>query len=189
MKTITQITEEKQDKVLQSPMLAQVIMKLKNALAEEILAYYQYTILEYFVNTASIDKNIEKLFKDITKDFNENAKEELEDHAYWILGRLRDLGSDWSSIANPMLLDQVAEHKYIEPSDVNPMVAVGQVSEAELGAIETYKDLIEFTEECDPITHKKMKEILKDEEKHLKEMEEFKKKYEDLFKEEPTDEK
>ena len=41
MKTITQITEEKQDKVLQSPMLAQVIMKLKNAFAEEILAYYQ----------------------------------------------------------------------------------------------------------------------------------------------------
>ena len=56
MKTITQITEEKQDKVLQSPMLAQVIMKLKNAFAEEILAYYQYTILEYFVNTVSIDK-------------------------------------------------------------------------------------------------------------------------------------
>jgi hypothetical protein len=33
-----------------------------------------------------------------------------------------------------------------------------------------------------------MKEILKDEEKHLKEMEEFKKKYEDLFKE-PVDQK
>ena len=63
------------------------------------------------------------------------------------------------------------------------MVAVSQVAEAELGAIETYKDLIEFTKECDPITNKKMKEILKDEEKHLKEMEEFKKKYEDLFKE------
>ena len=190
MKTITQITEEKQDKVLQSPMLAQVIMKLKNAFAEEILAYYQYTILEYFVNTVSIDKKVENLFKDIIKDFNrtlirytlEDAKEELEDHAYWILGRLRDLGSDWSSIANPILLNQVAEHKYIEPSDVNPMVAVSQVAEAELGAIETYKDLIEFTKECDPITNKKMKEILKDEEKHLKEMEEFKTKYEELFK-------
>ena len=33
------------------------------------------------------------------------------------------------------------------------------------------------------VLNKKMKEILKDEEKHLKEMEEFKKKYEDLFKE------
>ena len=183
MKTITQITEEKQDKVLQSPMLAQAIMKLKNAFVEEILAYYQYTILEYFVNTVSIDKKVEKLFKDIVKDFNENGKEELEDHAYWILGRLRDLGSDWSSIANPTLLDQIAEHKYIEPSDVNPMVAVSQVAEAELGAIETYTDLIEFTKECDPITNKKMKEILKDEEKHLKEMEEFKTKYDELFKE------
>lgn len=183
MKTITQITEEKQDKVLQSPMLAQVIMKLKNAFAEEILAYYQYTILEYFVNTVSIDKKVENLFKDIIKDFNENGKEELEDHAYWILDRLRDLGSDWSSIVNPTLLNQVAEHKYIEPSDANPMVAVSQVAEAELGAIETYKDLIEFTKECDPITNKKMKEILKDEEKHLKEMEEFKTKYDELFKE------
>ena len=189
MKTITQITEEKQDKVLQSPMLAQVIMKLKNAFAEEILAYYQYTVLEYFVNTAPIDKKVENLFKHIVKDFNENGKEELEDHAYWILGRLRDLGADWSSIANPMFLNQIADHKYIEPSDVNPMVAVSQVSEAELGAIETYQDLIDFTKECDPITHKKMQEILKDEEKHLKEMEEFKKKYEDLFKEEPTDKK
>ena len=90
MKTITQITEEKQDKVLQSPMLAQVIMKLKNAFVEEILAYYQYTILEYFVNTVSVDKKVEKLFKDSVKDFNENGKEELEDHADWILGRLRE---------------------------------------------------------------------------------------------------
>lgn len=188
MKTITQITEEKQDKVLQSPLLAQVVMKLKNAFAEEMLAYYQYTILEYFINTACVDKKVEKLFKDIVKDFKENGKEELEDHAYWILGRLRDLGSDWSSIANPMLLNQVAEHKYIEPSDLNPMVAVSQVAEAEITAIETYTDLVEFTKECDPITHKKMKEILKDEEKHLKEMEEFKKKYEDLFKE-PIDQK
>ena len=63
------------------------------------------------------------------------------------------------------------------------MVAVSQVAEAELGAIETYKDLIEFTKECDPITNKKMKEILKDEEKHLKEMEEFKTTYDELFKE------
>ena len=102
-----------------------------------------------------MDKKVEKLFKDIIKDFNENGKEELEDHAYWILGRLRDLGSDWSSIANPILLNQIADHKYI---------------------------VMELTKECDPITHKKMKEILKDEEKHLNEMEEFKKKYEDLFK-------
>ena len=72
MKTITQITEEKQDKVLQSPMLAQVIMKLKNAFAEEILAYYQYTVLEYFVNTVSMDKKVEKLFKDIIKDCRRN---------------------------------------------------------------------------------------------------------------------
>ena len=181
MKTITQITEEKQDKVLQSPLLAQVVMKLKNAFAEEMLAHYQYTILEYFINTVSIDKKVEKLFKDIVKDFKENGKEELEDHAYWILGRLRDLGSDWSSIANPLLLNQVAEHKYIEPSDPTPMVAVSQVAEAEITAIETYKDLVEFTKECDPVTHKKMKEILKDEEKHLKEMEDFTKKISEYY--------
>ena len=41
MKTITQITEEKQDKVLQSPMLAQVIMKLKNA----FLNFSSHTII------------------------------------------------------------------------------------------------------------------------------------------------
>ena len=42
--------------------------------------------------------------------------------------------------------------------------------------------MIELSKECDAINNKKMKKSLKDEEKHLKEMEEFKTKYDELFK-------
>ena len=114
--------------------------------------------------------------------FKENAKEELEDHAFWILGRLRELGADCSSIDNPSLIDNLAKHKYIIPSETNNILTcIDQVAQAERGAIETYTELIEFTNGKDDITCKKMKEILKDEEKHLKEMQEFTKKINEYY--------
>jgi ferritin-like protein len=109
----------------------------------------------------------------LVKDFKENAKDELEDHAFWLLNRLKELGTDWVGIENPSLLDQIAMHKYVMPTDTNLDVCVCQIAEAERGAIATYSHLIEYTEQRDPVTHKKMKAIIKDEETHLKEMEDF----------------
>ena len=92
------------------------------------------------------------------------------------------MGADCSSIDNPSLIDNLAKHKYIIPSETNNILTcIDQVAEAERGAIETYTELIEFTNGKDDITYKKMKEILKDEEKHLKEMQEFTKKINEYY--------
>ena len=155
-----------------------IIQMLKNAFCEEILAYYQYIILANFVQNTVGDN---KLYNDIVKDFKENAKDELEDHAFWLLNRLKELGTDWVGIENPSLLDQIAMHKYVMPTDTNLDVCVCQIAEAERGAIATYSHLIEYTEHRDAVTHKKMKAILKDEETHLKEMEDFIQKINDIW--------
>lgn len=172
MKTLT----EKTNQSIQD--LPIIIMMLKDAYCEEMLAYYQYIILANFVEDTINDK---KLYKDIIDDFIENANEELEDHANWILKRLKELNTDWTGIENPSLIDQVATHKYIIPTSTNIDVCIAQITEAEKGAIETYTKLVEYTETRDKVTNKKMKEILKDEEKHLKEMNTFTEKINKLF--------
>lgn len=164
MKTLTEKTNQNIKD------LPQIVLMLKDAYCEEILAYYQYLILLNFAENSVGD---DKLYKSIIADFKENAKDELEDHAFWILARLKELNADWVGLENPSLIDQVATHKYIVPTSKDVEVCVLQVAEAERGAIETYKKLIEYTESRDSITNKKMKKILKDEETHLKEMENF----------------
>ena len=45
--------------------------------------------------------------------------------------------------------------------------------EAEKGAIETYIELVNYTKGIDPVTHRKMKQILADEQEHLTELNDF----------------
>jgi ferritin-like protein len=155
---------------------AKLILMLKNAFAEEMLAYYQYLILEHFTGMLPVeqDKDYTKLVKSVVTKFKTNAEDELRDHAYWILGKLKDMGADCTSIENPSLLNQFAMHKYICPTDTNNLMnVIEQVAQTERDAIETYNALVAFTEEGDKDINKKMKSILNDEEKHLKEMEDF----------------
>ena len=55
--------------------LPQIVLMLKDAFCEEMLAHYQYIILADFVE--GVD---EPLLKKIVADFKENAKEELEEY-------------------------------------------------------------------------------------------------------------
>lgn len=134
---------------------------LSDALAEEFNAWYAYTIVFPFLHGP--------LRPDIVDFFKETAKDELEDHAYWLMERLNQLGVELCNIADPAMWNTVATHKYIFPT-TDTLGAIQNNIKAEQGAIETYKKLEEFTRGKDIVTNSKIKEILKDEQNHLSDL-------------------
>ena len=139
-----------------------LISMLKDALAEELLAWYHYTICAPFLHG--------KRRPELVKFFKETAKDEFEDHACWLMERLQQLGSDVNDIADPASLNVIATHKYIIPSYETCQAVANNIT-AEKGAIETYTKLEEFTKDRDIVTHSKIEEILADEQEHLQELE------------------
>lgn len=144
---------------------SEIIKLLKQAFCEEMLAWYQYIIIAPFL--------VGKERPSIQKDYFENAKEELEDHGYWLLERISQLGGNIEGIDRPECWNIVAPHKYIKPDSYNTKDSIQQMIEAEHSAIETYKNLINATKDTDPVTYNKAIEILADEEEHLQEMIDF----------------
>ncbi len=145
-----------------------LVDKLTNAYKEEINAFYAYfTVKNFLVGQGR---------KDIEKFYDEAAKDELYDHAAWILERINQLGGFPAGALNVTQLPEVV-HPYIEPRFNGESLQVGESLreniEAEKGAIETYRDLEKFTRGIDVVTNRKMKHILADEIEHLQELEEF----------------
>ena len=97
----------------------------------------------------------------------DNAKDELEDHAYWLLDRLDQLNKQPETIKNIDELNKFAKHKYIVPVVTDVKSIIEDNIKAEQGAIETYLELEEFTRDKDIVTHTKVEEILSDEREHL----------------------
>ena len=157
-KVIESVEDDLQIKMSQDE-INMLIKLLENALAEEFLAWYHYTITAPFL-VGSMRPDIEKLFK-------ETAKDEFEDHACWLMERLKDLGTTPGSLLHPSQLDNIAQHKYIMPS-FDTLTALTNNIEAEKGAIETYTQLESYTKDKDIVTHAKIEEILADEQEHLK---------------------
>ena len=54
-----------------------IVNAMKNALKEELNAWYGYVIVKEWL-TGTDRKDIEKFYED-------TAKDELEDHAYWLM--------------------------------------------------------------------------------------------------------
>ena len=110
---------------------------------------------------------LEGMHKEEAVDFfKETAKDELEDHAYWLMERINQLGIYPSQIINSTYWDNIAKHKYIPPVQ-NILQAIRNNIAAECGAIETYQELEKFTRDRDVVTNTKVKEILADEQQHL----------------------
>lgn len=139
-----------------------LISMLKDALAEELLAWYHYTICAPFLHG--------KRRPELVKFFKETAKDEFEDHACWLMERLQQLGSDVNDLLDPTSLNAIATHKYIMPSYETCQAVANNIT-AEKGAIETYTKIEEFTKDRDIVTHSKIEEILADEQEHLQELE------------------
>jgi ferritin-like protein len=141
---------------------------LLSALSEEFNAWYFYLITKEFI--------IGQHFKQIKELFEETAKDELEDHAYWLIERLNQIGYSIEQIAHPSSWANLAEHPYIKPifkedGSIEPKNVLEQAIQSELDAIATYTNLVEFTNAIkDSTSNLKLREILADEEEHLSDL-------------------
>lgn len=147
-----------------------LIQKLINAYMEEICAFYAYfTVIPYLVGKERVS---------IQKFYEEAAKDELYDHAAWILKRISELDGIPEEALNIASLPD-ANHKYIVPALVEDSNQIDVYQslldniEAEKGAIETYRELEEITRNVDVVSNDKIKQILADEIEHLQELEDF----------------
>lgn len=141
---------------------------LLSALSEEFNAWYFYLITKEFI--------IGQHFKQIKELFDETAKDELEDHAYWLIERLNQIGYSIEQIAHPSSWANLAEHPYVKPifkedGSIEPKKVLEQAIQSELDAIGTYTNLVEFTNAIkDSTSNLKLREILADEEEHLSDL-------------------
>ncbi len=146
-----------------------IINEMKNALKEELNAWYGYMIVKEWLVGANR--------KDIEKFYEDTAKDELEDHAYWLMKRINQLGGTIEDISLSPDSWKSAKHQYIAPSwsknNIDIKKSLEDNIKNEEGAIETYEHLVNITENIDPASNSKLKEILADEQEHLQELKDF----------------
>lgn len=145
-----------------------IYRNMLSAYSEEINAWYFYIFSKIYL-IGKENKQVEELFE-------ETAKDELEDHAYWLLKRFDELGYNVEPINSLANLDSIALHKYIKPKfnnngDIDTLDILEKAKQSELDAINTYENLITLTERIDPVSNLKFKEILGDEQEHLNKIE------------------
>ena len=133
---------------------------LKKAFADEWLAYYQYWL------GAKITEG--PMQEAIVKELEQHAKEELE-HAQILCDRLIQLGEipplspqEWSEIANC---------KYLAPTNPYVKNILEQNLEGEQCAIKTYNQLLKEVKDKDHVTYNMILKILEDEEEHEEDLE------------------
>ena len=146
-----------------------IIDLMKNALKEELNAWYGYIIVKEWLT--GINR------KDIEEFYENTAKDELEDHGYWLMKRINQLGGTIEDISVSPDSWNTANHKYIAPSwskgNIDIKKSLEDNIQNEMGAIETYEELVKLTEGVDPTSNSKLKEILADEQEHLQELKDF----------------
>lgn len=143
---------------------ALIISKLKNAFKEEINAFYGYFIVCNFAFGTNRPS--------IVNRFKDNGFDELMHHADWILKRINELGGDITGIESPACTSS-ANHPFAVPLTMNVRDLININISAEKDAIETYQELVDITNNVDPASNSKLKEILADEEEHLTELKDF----------------
>ena len=148
---------------------SKIIDAMKNALKEELNAWYGYIIVKEWL-TGTNRKDVEKFYED-------TAKDELEDHGYWLMKRINQLGGTLEDITMSPNSWETANHKYIAPTWNKDNIDIKKSLEDNItneeGAIETYEELVKVTEGIDPTSNSKLKEILADEQEHLQELKDF----------------
>jgi bacterioferritin len=130
------------------------------------------TVMSYLANSVNPDG---VRAQEIIKSLREDIQEELG-HATQFASRIKELYG-----IVPGSMDFGAEQSYLQPPEHQTDVVhvIEGVIEAETGAIDFYNEIIEATEETDPVTNDMMIAILHDEERHRRLFEGFLREYQD----------
>lgn len=162
MKSLSQTVSEASysDLMIKNLENKDLVTLLQSALAEEYLQWYQYTVvIPFAVGQDRVN---------IVEAFKEHAKDELEDHAAWLIERINQLDGVPTLVDEPSKWNLCAVHKYITPKPpYDVCTLLEQNIQSEKGAIETYTALEAVTRDNDVVTNRKVKEILADEQEHL----------------------
>jgi bacterioferritin len=144
----------------------ELIKKLEKAYWMEI-----ETVMSYMANSINPDG---VRAQEIVESLKADVQEELG-HAQKFGERIKELYG-----VVPGSMEFTPEQKYLQPPNEQTDIVhvVKGVIEAEAGAIEHYNDIVEFTEEIDPVTNDMVINILADEEGHKRLFEGFLREYE-----------
>jgi bacterioferritin len=128
------------------------------------------TVMNYIANSVNPDG---VRAQEIVRSLAADVTEELG-HAQQFADRIKELYG-----VVPGSLDFKAEQTYLQPPAQQTDVAqvVKGVIEAESGAIDFYNEIIDFTEDFDPVTNDMVIAILHDEEGHRRLFEGFLREY------------
>ncbi len=130
------------------------------------------TVMSYLANSVNPDG---VRAQEIIKSLTEDIQEELG-HATQFANRIKELYG-----IVPGSMDFQAEQSYLQPPERQTDIVhvIKGVIEAETGAIEYYNQIIQATEESDPVTNDMVVAILHDEEGHRRLFEGFLREYKD----------
>ncbi len=128
------------------------------------------TVMSYLANSVNPDG---VRAQEIVKSLNEDIQGELG-HATQFANRIKELYG-----IVPGSMDFQAEQSYLQPPERQTDIVhvIKGVIEAETGAIEYYNQIIQATEESDPVTNDMVVTILHDEEGHRRLFEGFLREY------------
>ncbi len=129
------------------------------------------TVMSYIANSVNPDG---VRAQEIIASLQADIQEELG-HALQFATRIKELYG-----VVPGSLEFVAAQPFLQPPEQQTDVAhvIRGVIEAETGAIEHYNGLIQLTEGVDPVTNDMIVAILRDEERHRRLFEGFRREYE-----------
>ncbi|MGC9366333.1 MAG: ferritin-like domain-containing protein [bacterium] len=138
----------------------QLLEMLNKAYADEWLAYYQYWV--------GAKVAVGQMRGIVAGELEEHAGEELK-HAQMLTERILTLGG--TPLLNLQALLQQTNCGYEEPSDPSTRKLVEQNIKGEQCAIITYKKILDFVKDKDPITYHLVLEIMEDEVEHEEDLE------------------
>jgi len=130
------------------------------------------TVMSYLANSVNPDG---VRAQEIVKSLREDIQEELG-HATQFAGRIKELYG-----IVPGSMDFQAEQSYLQPPErqTDLVHVIKGVIEAETGAIDYYNQIIDATEQSDPVTNDMVIAILHDEEGHRRLFEGFLREYQE----------